>query len=244
MFSTLSQAQIKILSRETLEAVDSPRLSSDSSSLSFDTRHIKSDPMREDAKPAVFRYEMTNAGRKDISIQRLRTTCSCVTAAAGQTVLKPGESTSVTVRYNPKGHFGKFEHKVFVYTGPGNSPAAVLKLSVDVQSTSHKKGTYQIQMGCIGLRTDRLSFARGVKAVETLNFINLSGRPLRLECEEMFLPAGLKFETRPEVIGADEEGLMVLTYEPDGKPVRDEEKVILKGLGVPPGKSTIKIQFE
>lgn len=244
LFSLTSRAQIKILSRETLEAVYSPRLSSDSLYLHFDTRHIRSGEMMENDPPAVFRYEMTNVGRETIDIRRLRTTCSCLTATASRNALEPGERTQLTVRYDPKGHFGKFEHKVFVYTGPGDSPAAVLKLSVDVQSARDMKDTYRIRMGCIGLRSDRIAFARGVKAVEILNFVNLSGKPLKLGCEDMFLPQCLKFETRPEVVEEGEEGVIVLTYEPDAGQVRDQVPLILKGLGVPPGTSTIKICFE
>lgn len=239
-----ARAQIRILSREALEAVDSPRLSRDSSSLVLGERYMKAAPMREDASPATFRTEISNVGEQPVDIRRIRTTCSCVTASAGKTRLMPGESAGLTVRYDPKGHMGRFEHKVFIYTQPGNDPSAVLSLSVNVESGSDKSGLYQVQMGGIRLRSSEIRFRSGERAVETLNFINLSGRTLKLECEEMFLPEGLKFETRPEVVENGEEGVMVITYDPLGKMPPKEVPLILKGLGTAPGKSTVKIRFE
>lgn len=237
-------AQIRILSRETLEAVDSPRLSRDSSSLVLGDRHIKAAPMREDASPATFRTEISNAGDRPVDIRRISTTCSCVTASAGKARLMPGENTMLTVKYDPKGHIGMFDHKVFIYTMPGNDPAAYLNLSVNVESGSDKSGLYQVPMGGIRLRSSEVLFRAGERAVETLNFINLSGRPLKLECEEMFLPADLKFETRPEVVEDGGEGVMVITYDPSGEIPRKEVPLILKGLGVAPSKATVKIRFE
>ena len=239
-----SQAQIKILPKERLEAVDSPRLSADSSSLAFDTRHIKAEPMKEDDTPKVFRYEMTNVGTDEVSILRLQTTCSCFSATIAQKVLKPGEKTVLSVRYDPKGHLGRFEHKVFVYTGPGTSPAAILTFSVEVQSGSDESGLYQIQMGTIRLRSAEVVFSKGRRAVGNIRFLNQSGGPLKLECEKMFLPDCIRFETRPAVVQDGCEGEIVLTYEPSEEEIRDEIPLILKGLGVSPGKSTVKIRFE
>lgn len=239
-----AHAQIKILPREKLEAVDSPRLSDDSLTLEFDTRHIKAAPMKEDDSPKVFRYEMTNAGTDEINVLRLQTTCSCFTANVGQTTLKPGEKTVLTVRYDPKGHLGRFEHKVFVYTRPGTSPSAILTFSVEVESSSDKAGLYHIQMGTLRLRSTEVVFRKGQRGIEILKFLNQSGKQMKLECERMFLPDELKFETRPAVVEDGCEAEIVLTYEPVGNEIRDEIPLILKGLGVSPGKSTVKIRFE
>ena len=244
MYAMPAQAQIKVLPREALEAVNSPRLSADSSSLAIDARHIEVGKMNEDDAPKTFSVEMTNVSNQLIKVFRVQTTCSCVSANPGQTTLKPGEKTQITVRYNPKGHWGKFEHKVFVYTQPGNAPAAELKLSVEVTSSADKAGLYQIQMGSIGLRTAEVVFARGNKGSETLNFINLSDKPLKLECEEMFLPACLKFEVQPTTVEPGAEAKMTITYEPTAEPARNEVPLILKGIGTTPAKSTIKIRFE
>lgn len=238
------RAQIRILSREQLEAVESPALSADSLSLGFSNRHLIAPPMDEDDSPQYFRYEMTNTGNEPVSIHRVTTTCSCVTATVADRMLGPGEKTILTARYDPKGHPGRFERKIFVYTGPGNEPSAVLKLTVDVRSSGDKSGLYHVQMGGIRLRTSEVVFERGVKAVQMLNFINLSGRDLKLECEKVFLPGCITFETRPEVLKNGEEGVIVIGYEPLEEENNERIPLMLKGLGVPPGQSTINIRVE
>lgn len=239
-----AHAQIRIVSREQLEAVESPRLSADSLSLNFSTRHMVAPPMNEDDPPQYFRYQMTNVGNEPVSIHRINTTCSCVTATVADRVLNPGKSTVLTARYDPKGHPGRFERKIFVYTGPGNEPAAVLKLTVDVGYSDDKSGLYHVQMGGIRLRTGEVVFEKGVKAVQKLNFINLSGSELRLDCERMFLPRNITFETRPEVLKHGEEGVMVIGYEPSPDERHERIPLILKDLGVSPGRSTINIRIE
>lgn len=237
-------AQIRVVPREKLEAVASPRLSSDSSALRFDTKHIVADTMSEDDMPAVYRYEMTNAGEKVINIQRLNTTCSCVSVNSDKRMLAPGEKAVLTVKYDPKGHPGRFERKIFVYTQPGNNPAAILKITANVESSSDKSRLYQVQMGCIRLRSSEIVFQKGVKAKESLMFLNLSGGPMKLECEEMFLPDCLGFDASPVVVEDGGEGVLTVTYDPATGECKDRVPLILKGLGVPPGKSTINIRFE
>ncbi len=239
-----AHAQIRIIPRDKLEAVASPGLSKDSSSLSFNTKHIAAKPMKEDDSPEIFTVEMRNVGSEVIRVHRLQTTCSCVSATLGKGTLNPGETASVILRYDPKGHLGSFDHKVFVYTQPGDEPAAVLRLTVEVESSSDLSRLYQVKMGAIALRSRDVSFSRTEKGVEVLNFVNLSGRGLKLECEEMFLPGSISFHTRPAVIESGQEGEMVISYDPSLGETKDHVSLILKNLGVPPSKSTINIRIE
>lgn len=241
--SFAASAQLKIIPQERLETVASPRLSADSAALSFDTRHIVAEPMNEDDAPRTFRYNVTNISDREINVTSVKTTCSCLAAMSETMILRPGETSGIVVRYNPKGHPGKFERKAFVYTSTGNDPAAVLKLSVDVQTGADLSGEWPVQMGGIRMRRDEITFQHGVKSVEKLRFINLTGSPLRLECEKHFLPACLKFRTEPEVLEAGQTGEMIISYDPSVK-ADDAMKVILKGLGLPPSKSSINVKMK
>jgi hypothetical protein len=148
------------------------------------------------------------------------------------------------VTYNPKGHPGKFERKIFVYTQDGNAPAAVLRLSVEVATGADLSQEWPVQMGGIRLRRSEVAFSAGAKGVEQLRFINLSGRPLALQCEENFLPECLSFRTEPEVVEDGAEGVIVISYDPSLPGVRDSMNVILKGLGLPPTKSSITVRIK
>ena len=253
LMTATASAQMRIIPRDRVEAVSNPRLSADSASVVFDTKHIVAEPMTEDDAPKNFRYTFMNVGEEPIEILRLVSTCSCATATCTVKSVAPGESAQITVRYNPKGHPGRFERKVFMYTQPGTNPAAVLKLTVDVSNGSDYATQWPIQMGGIRLRSKEVTFTEGKKAVETLTFINLSGKPLKLECETAFMPDCLTFSSDQVDNGA--EGTIRIAYDPakpgapsasgSGHPsasgARDTFSLILKGLGLPPSKSTITV---
>lgn len=235
-------SQLRILPREKVESVANPRLSRDSAALAFDTRHIIADPMSEDDAPRTFVYSFCNAGKEPLVIKRLVSSCSCAAAVAVKQELEPGESSEIRVTYNPKGHPGRFERKIFVYTEGEDDPAAILRLSVDVSNGTDMSREWPVQMGPVRLRRQEVIFAEGVKAAEKMRFINLSGKPLTLSCEEAFLPECLSFRTEPVTVADGEEGQMVISYDPSASGAQETMKVILKGLGLPPSKATITVK--
>lgn len=239
-----ADAQLRMVSKEKLQEVANPALSADSASLSFAQKHIIAEPMNEDDAPKTFVYRFTNVGKETVAIKRLVSTCSCASAVCPVKEVAPGASAEISVKYNPKGHPGKFERKVFVYTQDGNSPAVVLRLSVEVATGADLSQEWPVQMGSIRLRRSEVAFSAGAKGVEQLRFINLSGRPLILQCEESFLPGCLSFRTEPEVVEDGAEGVIVISYDPSLPGVRDSMNVILKGLGLPPTKSSITVRIK
>ena len=241
-FGIGAEAQMKIIPREKIEGVSSPQLSSDSAALRFQTRHIVADIMNEDDAPKTFIFRFENAGDRKLNIDRLVTTCSCMTATSGRKEIGPGESADIIVRYNPKGHPGKFERKVFVYTDSGNDPAAVLKLSVQVETGSDLSGEWPVQMGPIRLRRTEVVMDGSNRAVEKLRFINVGDKPLKLECETAFLPDCISFRTQPEVVESGKTGEIHITYDPSEDGSFENLKIILKGLGLPPSKSSITVK--
>ena len=239
-----ADAQLRMVSKEKLQEVANPALSADSSSLSFEQKHIIAEPMNEDDAPKTFVYRFTNIGKETLAINRLVSTCSCASAICHVKEVSPGASAEISVIYNPKGHPGKFERKIFVYTQDGNAPAAVLKLSVEVATGVDLSQEWPVQMGCIRLRRSEVAFSAGAQGVEQLRFINLSGRSLTLQCEESFLPECLSFRTEPEVVEDGAEGVIVISYDPSLPGARESINVILKGLGLPPAKSSITVRIK
>ena len=239
-----ADAQLRMVSREKLQEVANPALSADSASLSFEQKHIIAEPLNEDDAPKTFVYRFTNIGKETVTIKRLVSTCSCASAVCPVKEVAPGASAEISVTYNPKGHPGKFERKIFVYTQDGNSPAVVLRLSVEVATGADLSQEWPVQMGSIRLRRSEVAFSAGAKGVEQLRFINLSGRPLALQCEENFLPECLSFRTEPEVVEDGAEGVIVISYDPSLTGARESVNVILKGLGLPPTKSSITVRIK
>ena len=239
-----ADAQLRMVSREKLQEVANPALSADSASLSFEQKHIIAESMNEDDAPKTFVYRFTNIGKETLAIRRLVSTCSCASAVCSVKEVVPGASAEISVTYNPKGHPGRFERKIFVYTQEGNAPAAVLRLSVEVATGADLSQEWPVQMGSIRLRRSEVAFSAGAKGVEQLRFINLSGRPLILQCEESFLPDCLSFRTEPAVVEDGAEGVIVISYDPSLPGARETMNVILKGLGLPPTKSSITVRIK
>lgn len=237
-------AQLRMVSKEKLEQVSDPSHSADSAFLAFDTRHIVAEPMNEDDAPKTFVYRFTNVGLETMQIKRLVSSCSCAAAVCTVKEVAPGASAEISVRYNPAGHPGKFERKVFVYTQDGNDPSAVLKLSVDVSAGADLSGEWPVQMGSIRLRRSDVTFRAGEKAVETLRFINAGDRPVSLDVDRDFLPACLSVSMEQGQIASGEEGLIRIAFDPATSGARETMKVILKGLDLPPSQSSITIRIK
>ena len=109
-------AQVRIISREKLDSVSNPKLAPNSNALEFDKLHITAEPMTEDDSPESFTYTFRNKSQSSLTISRIVSTCSCVQATCDRKEVAPGEYATVKVIYNPKGHPGNFERKIFVYT--------------------------------------------------------------------------------------------------------------------------------
>ena len=245
LLASVADAQIRIIPRDKVEEVSSPRLADDSASFRFDEKHIKASAISEDDPPVFYRFEFVNIGRKELNVKRLVSTCTCAEATIDKARVAPGEDAVISLEYKPKGHPGKFERKVFVYTEDNVRPSAVLRLSIEVKNGKDMSKPYPIQKGVLRMRRDSVAFTEGMPGMEKLPVVNLGEHPLKLEA--MMLPPCLEFKAEPEILLPGSEGQIVLGYNPssEGKTLRQRDlTVFIKGLGVPPSKSSIKVRID
>ena len=240
----IAQAQMLIVPREKLDAVNNPRLSEKAASFRFETVTITAGTMNEDDGVQSFAYAFENVGSDTLKIGRLVTTCSCATASCSKMKLAPGESSEILVRYNPKDHPGRFERKVFVYAEGENAPAAVLKLAVDVERGADASVHFPISMGNIRVRRNEVHFVKDIEATETCTFINVSDKLLMLQCERALMPPCLGFRTEPETVAPGQEGVILIEYDPAKGGERPRMPVMIKGLGVPPTQAAITVHMK
>ena len=59
-------------------------------------------------------YKFKNEGKSDLIIRKIRSTCGCTTVAPEKKVIKPGESSSVKVIFNPGTRKGKQNKSIYV----------------------------------------------------------------------------------------------------------------------------------
>lgn len=242
-----ASAQIRIISREKLDSVSNPSLAHNASAMDWDRTMIKAEPMNEDDSPREFRYRFTNVSGTSLHISRVVSTCTCAPARCTRQVICPEESAEIIVRYDPSGHPGRFERKIFVYTEGNDSPSAILKLGVVVTAGKGYSSSYPLSMGRIRMRSSQVQVYAGRKSVERLKFVNVSDAPLQLRCDRMMLPECLTFGSEPDTVDPGEEGEIVITFDPQkyaSGPERPVMKVILSGMGVPPSQSSITVKVE
>lgn len=238
------KAQIQVLSRAELENVENPSLSEDSSNLKFKAESIVADDMTEDGGIKSFTYTFKNVGTDTVRIDRLVTSCSCAVATYAQKSVAPGKEGEIVVKYNPKGHPGRFDRKIFVYTGGYKSPSAILRLKVNVEVGADVSGAFQVAMGKLRLRRSEIVFRRGEKAIEKCICINVSDAPLKIACNKYLLSPALTFKAQPEILQPGQEGTIVVEYDPSVKEDRNELLIMLNGLGVPPSQCAIKVKLK
>ncbi len=75
-----------------------------------------------DFEPTTITFEFTNTGSKILVINRLQAGCGCTTPKAKKTVLKPQETSTIEVTFDPKGKSNKQDKKVTIFSNAANSP--------------------------------------------------------------------------------------------------------------------------
>mgnify|MGYP002628188531 FL=1 len=77
-------------------------------------------------------FTVKNVGRSQITITRLDTTCSCLLVEAADTVLDPGETTSIDAVFEITKLLGHAEKMIEVYTDQNKGRPIFLPVKVDV----------------------------------------------------------------------------------------------------------------
>lgn len=80
-------------------------------------------------------FQVNNDGNDNLEILSISTSCGCATAEIEEMVVAPGESTVLTVFFDPDHHEepgGRFSRTVFIETNDPANPEAEVKIWVDI----------------------------------------------------------------------------------------------------------------
>lgn len=80
-------------------------------------------------------FTITNQGQDDLEIGTLTTSCSCTSATIVDTLIEPGEQTTLTVVFDPDLHeepLDVFKRTVFIPTNDPSVPEAEVAVQVDI----------------------------------------------------------------------------------------------------------------
>jgi Protein of unknown function (DUF1573) len=86
-------------------------------------------------------FKFTNAGKSDLIIRHVRSTCGCTAVQEGQAGvgIKPGESSSIKATFNSGSYNGKVTKAIYVYTNDPKNSEAILMLNANVQQANAVK---------------------------------------------------------------------------------------------------------
>jgi hypothetical protein len=107
------------------ELAKSPQLTLEQTSLDFGRTSANTQLIRE--------ISLTNSGKKDLSIKAVQSNCVCVKSVAAKGVLKPGETSKLTIAFDPQGRTGTQQKAVTIYTNDPRNPVQRFTFSAYVE---------------------------------------------------------------------------------------------------------------
>ena len=239
-------AQVKIVSRQELEAVQNPAMLEGDEVLRFVKSTINVGHLTEDDAPRTYRFEFTNVGKEAVRITRVVTSCGCTGAIFDKTPIIVRGKGIIELRYNPKDQAGTLNGRTFVYTNLSDkNPTSVIALTGEVLPTSDRWTDYPKVMGVLRVKRKMMLFREvTTRTVQTerLVCVNSGNQPLRITA--FSLPAYAVLHTEPEVIQPGQEADIVVSIDGTkiGKAGEVKFPVILMGLRGRPSDRTLQIE--
>ena len=77
-------------------------------------------------------FTLTNNGKSDLLIRRVRSSCGCTAVAPSKSVIAPGESAPINVTFDSRGKRGRQSKSITVITNDPKNPTTTLRISSNV----------------------------------------------------------------------------------------------------------------
>jgi hypothetical protein len=74
-----------------------------------------------------------NGGKKELTIRALQGNCSCITVSAAKSSVKPGESSKISISFNPKDRKGTQTKAITIYSNDPQNPVQRITFSAYVE---------------------------------------------------------------------------------------------------------------
>ncbi len=87
----------------------------------------------KEGESASYDYKLTNDGKTDLLIRKVKASCGCTAATPNETVIKPGKSTLIKSTFNSTGKPGKQNKTITVITNDPDNSNITLRITGDVE---------------------------------------------------------------------------------------------------------------
>lgn len=170
--------------------------------LLFESSSLNAGTVAEDSGIHNYIFEFQNISSDTLTITKVSSNCHCTTARCNLNKIAPSQKAKIAVNYDPRGHSGSFERKIYVYSDRMDAPEAVLKLKIAVEDRSG----LPYRLGVFALESKQIVFEEGKKESASIKLKNLSSSEAALKLECAFLPKGIEAKLDKEQFRALEEG--------------------------------------
>jgi hypothetical protein len=83
--------------------------------------------------PEVKEFVFTNTGQKELSIKSVQGNCTCISATASKATIKPSESSTIKITFNPQDRSGTQTKALTIYSNDPSNPVQRITLSAYVE---------------------------------------------------------------------------------------------------------------
>lgn len=188
-------------------------------------------------------FKLRNTSKDRITINALRSTCSCLVVKSSLESIAPNKEASIDVEYNPAGRSGKFSADLLVYSSIDElRPTLRLNLYGEIESSDEWSHLPE-SMGVLRLSRKNVRFDSNT-LTERIAVANTSNRVVVLS----YMPTieGITLHTEPAQLAPNSEGDIVINYRPSGYLTQEiESMLIIDGCGTThPTDRMIKITIK
>lgn len=83
---------------------------------------------------AVREIQFTNAGKKELNLRALQGNCTCITATASKTSIKPGDNSTIKIAFNPQDRSGTQQKAVTIYSNDPKNPVQRITFTAFIEN--------------------------------------------------------------------------------------------------------------
>ena len=243
---TAGAQTFRIIPQEVLDSLAHPATAAGSEAMRFERTTLDLGSLNEEDAPATGIFRWHNAGDRPLVVTRVQTGCGCAAADYDRRPVLAGGTGEIRITYRPKGHPGRLQRRIFVYTQLSErQPTAILELTGDVTPSVRPTHDYPYACGALLLKQRQVRMTGDRRQEERIVCLNAGDVPLRITADERLLPRWIGFACEPAELGAGQTGDLVLRFDPALAPERLPEQlpVVLEGVEGRPGERTIRIRF-
>ena len=109
----------------------------------FETKEFNFNTIKE-GDLANFDFKLTNNGKSDLLIRKVKASCGCTAVTPSETTIKPGQSTAIKTIFNSAGKPGKQNKNITVITNDPDNTTITLRITGDVEKVETPKQNNQV----------------------------------------------------------------------------------------------------